>query len=625
MKPNNETNAMNKLLATIRGDEDSPPQDVSTATTTEESRDSLPKRILSAASDMLSRIDISRKLRIGVDIGSHSAKFVIVEMTRGGGILKAYWTREKKSLEEADLIYELTTELRKNLKAIAKGWSYKNIPVYLSISGRNLIMKKLSLPKMPAKEMKNAMTLKLTKEIESSPENVVFGYRINSPSSETQQIKCEVTVAAMNAAYLDEKIRSFEAAGFHDIRPLPVPMVISEQISSRASCVILDIGLDRTGIYVLSENVPFLYREVNIGGASFTEVLTGQFSYSGGVLELDREKAEELKRKYGISHDKVKEDTNADEALSNVPGILIAAVDKFSNEVKRTLDYAASSANLVPQKVILAGAGSSMPGLREHLEKGLGINVKYAGIEDFEWEVNTAENFVDSLHVTIFPVLAAMWAGKKELLIPEAYRMRKLIYTERKVFRYAAIIITGFILAYSTFTSDVATGLKGNTLLLDSPTIMNSELGISAQNLDRELKELDSWKRALSVDLPEGPDIEILLKEISHIIPDYIVLTELDMIPESDERFKNAPQTSGDADFQQKGDNTKGFVLLMKGQVVAEPLLLEAYLYKFKLILNESVLFDGTRILSWNRMEGKKGDRLLFSASCELSSLLEGV
>lgn len=619
MKSKYETDAMGKLLSLIRGEDNEPSAGGADITGSSPGENNFMRRFHSRALKLLSRVDSSKRYGVGVDFGSFSMKFSVLEFNNGKGIMRDSRIMERGKRGEEEVVGDCIKALTESLKRVVGKWSYRDVPVYLAISDRKVLVKRVFLPKMPVREIRKALALKLENEIELASDRVVIGFRLNRGKNEGDEKNYEVTVAAASSDFLEEMIRPFEEAGFTDIRPVSASMIYGDMLNTTIPSMLVDIGLMRTGLYITSGGISHLYREIGIGGQNFTRSLTGRFSYSKGVLEFDEEVAENMKRKYGVSREKLEEDEYKDEATSHIPIILRPLVDKLSDEIKRTVEHASSSLRIVPRKLILVGGGSSMPGLAEHLGSQLELEVKSADHSDFRWEVSCTSKESIRFHEIAMAVEVALWKGNNELLIPSEYKWRRRSHFERKAFRYASLLSTALIVFFSILGKDIVAESKGNAVLIDSGKLMTMELGDDAQKLGMERKQLNQWKKMLNIRLPDGPDMVAILKELSNIIPNYILLTRLEVIPEAMRESDESASLAGEMSEEvEETENKNRFLVLMDGLVIAEPLFQEAYLSKFNLILNKSGFFDRTRIMSWERVKEKDMERLSFSISCRL-------
>ena len=586
-------------------------------------------RVKSKLTALVSRIDPLMRYRVGIDIGHFSVKFVIIERVGENEFLRDWWIIDRKGEGYSDSVAEMIQVLEEKLLPMVGRWSCHEVPLYIALLGKRVLVKKLTMPVIPDKEIKRALLLKFENEIAALPEDIGFGYHVSSMIDDNGEEGLEVTTAVARAELLEAVITPFEAAGFSHVTILASSMLFSNQMKSAEPNLIVDIGFEKTGVYVTSGEDRYLYREIAMGGNSFTDSITGRFSYSKGVLELKREAAEILKKKYGLLKERVEKDDNADEAYAHIPAILRPTVDKLTNEIRRTSEYLSSGSSWRPEKILLVGGGSSLAGLSEYLEAELESGVRYITFEDLGMSgMGETANDIP-VHELAHALSSAVWMGKSESLTHPAYRVRTMMRFEGKLFKYAALVLAACIISYSSFTHNMFSRFHADTVLINSSTLLAGSFGSDMIGLSKERSYLETMKTVLDYPLPEGPEAVTVLRELSHIIPDYVLVTRLDLIPrgdsaEVDEEFE---VVNPDMRIRNYGvdeeESTDAYSVIIDGVIKSEPLFLEAYLSKFNLILRNSGVFQHSDIISWERGEGKDSNRIKFSINCKLNEKIE--
>jgi Tfp pilus assembly PilM family ATPase len=573
---------------------------------------------------LLGRIVPSKRFSVGIDLGAYSARFVVVEKRGKGEFLRDSWKVEKGGRNESEAFDEVVDLLTKSLKRIAGMWTHREIPVFLAISGRDEIVKKLAMPAMPRRELKKALILKFEKELTSQADDITIGYCVRRDRSPEEEQNPEITAAMFKSESLEDITRPFEAAGFLSVNPVASSMLYSRVMPGEQECMLVDIGLEKTIVYAASPGKPYLYREIAFGGASLTGVLTGRFSYAKGVLELNSEAAENLKRKYGVSSEHRVADHSGDAALSYIPIILRTELAKLTDELRRTLDYAKTGLGIMPPVLCLSGGGSSLPGLVPYLEQGLGVKVKLVAFDDLRLVVGSDASSRVPPHELGLALAAAKWNEPQGILLTRASWLRRTMGTETRLFRTAAVLLAGFIALYSSKSVGVVRESKVDTVLTNYSTLMASDLGLRAKELDEEKKALTGQRSILSFTPPVRPDVVSLLREVSHIVPTQVTLTRMEMVPEGSSAGDISSSTPEIVKLSEEATESKSSTLYLEGVVNADRLLLESELSGFTRTLQSSGLFQGVKVLAWGRDTGNKRESLSFALTVDIADWSEG-
>jgi type IV pilus assembly protein PilM len=121
---------------------------------------------------------------------------------------------------------------------------------------------------------------------------------------------------------------------------------------------LLNIGAAITNLNIVEGGIPYLSRDIQMGGNNFTQKIAD-------TLDLDFNPAEELK----LQPD--------DERFDKASGALEHLFTNLTNEIRISFDYYESQSASSVVKIFLSGGGSLLKGLRDSLAAILGIEVEY--------------------------------------------------------------------------------------------------------------------------------------------------------------------------------------------------------------------------------------------------------
>jgi type IV pilus assembly protein PilM len=233
--------------------------------------------------------------------------------------------------------------------------------VTIAVSGRELIVKKVQLPRVPLKELGDAIQLEAEHHIPFAIDEVFLDYQVVAETGGSM----EVLLVAVKKSKVTEYLAVADEAG---LSPLIVDLdgfALENQYEVNAgdlgadAVALIDIGASVMKTNVIRGRASIFARDIPFGGHNYTHAIAQQ-------LGISFEQAEAAK----IGHDP---SVNWDDM---VPA-LEAVSRELSLEVQRTFDYFASSAESERiGKIVLSGGGSRLAGLDEFLSSSWGIPVE---------------------------------------------------------------------------------------------------------------------------------------------------------------------------------------------------------------------------------------------------------
>lgn len=361
----------------------------------------------------------------------------------------------------------------------------------------------LSLPKINNQDLREMIYLQLEEHIPLKAEEVVFDYDLILEDDKSLMIE----VSAVSNEIIEMYLSIFKQAGL-----VPISFEIEAQAITRAvvprgensTVMVVDFGYNRTGVSISYNGHILFTTTLDIGGLSLTEMLAKNFS-------LTFEKAEELKRSYGLSS------TAKD---NDIFPIIINGVSVLHDELDKQYIYWKTHsenngfAHKKIDRIILCGGNANMVGLAEYLEASMKIKVEYANawtnISDMKMNVPDM-SFEDSLsYVTVLGLAIESFSEKTESVI------NVLPENEKKYIRFE--YLTRLLTIFLNLLSLV--GVVAILLLVPSYL-----LSVSKENfVEKELEEFN-------ISNPEVTTLNIdkLIKEINSKLT---FLTKIDLNPE---------------------------------------------------------------------------------------------
>ncbi len=231
----------------------------------------------------------------------------------------------------------------------------------IGICGRELIIKKIEIPEVPANELAGAVQLEAEHHIPFAADEVSLDYHIIG----RRQGVMDLILVAVKKAKVAEYITVVEEAGLNAVVVDVDGFAIENQYEINTSApeeetvALIDIGASVMKTNVTRGGASIFARDIPFGGNRYTEAIAS-------AMSLSFEDAETAKLGHGTA-----------------PAAIAPAMESVSRElsleVQRTFDYFASTAESERiGKIVLSGGCAGLPGLTDFLASTWGIPVEVA-------------------------------------------------------------------------------------------------------------------------------------------------------------------------------------------------------------------------------------------------------
>jgi len=300
---------------------------------------------------------------IGLDIGSSAIKLAEIKETRKGYELKNMGETiippeaiVNKIIINSGAVVEAVSLLIGNL-------GIKTKDAAISISGHSVILKKVSLPQMSQRELREAIPWEIEQYIPHSINEVNYDFQILP--GESPEGNMDVLIVAAKKDIANDYIAVANEAGLNpvvvDVDVFALENMYEANYSSSNEIVaLINIGASVTNINILKEGVSIFARDINAGGKQFTEWIQKEF-------DLGYDEAEKKKYSLGLG-------TSSPE----LDRIALDFTDLICGEIKRTLDFFSTTmtSRETVHKIILGGGSSKVPHIKEILQDKSGAVVE---------------------------------------------------------------------------------------------------------------------------------------------------------------------------------------------------------------------------------------------------------
>ncbi|MDK8173145.1 MULTISPECIES: type IV pilus assembly protein PilM [Curtobacterium] len=302
---------------------------------------------------------------VGIDIGSTSIRAVEVARTRGNApsILRiAEVPLPIGSTSRGEVLEPNTVAAAlRELWAVGR---FRTKDVALGMGNQRVLSRDLTVPKAPLAQIRESLPFQV-QDLLPVPvgEAILDFYPIAEGSGEGGPVVHGLLVAAIKDAVL-ANVRAVQLAGLHPVGVDLIPFALSRVLAPTdvPAAAIVELGGNATTVVIARHGVPHFVRIIPTGGDEVTKQIAVR-------LEISLEQAEVVKRWIGTgARAQTADDVRAAAVVREATNELIASIRNTLNYFVNTKGDGAPIARLV-----LAGAGSGLPGFGEALAETTGV------------------------------------------------------------------------------------------------------------------------------------------------------------------------------------------------------------------------------------------------------------
>lgn len=477
----------------------------------------------------------SQQRHVGLDLGAASIKCVELHNHPAKG-----WQLAGSLVQELPATAEgkpssQTDWLRTTLKAMEAR------EVHLSLHGPEVILRRMPMPLMPLNELREAVKWQLKEELTFPVEEAIIDCAVVGEVWEKDLRKHDVLVAAAPAAVVRAACEQVTQAGGHVVSVLPAAYATWAAVSSllpqarKATTAIVDAGLSDTRVTIVKEGSVCLVRDLPTGSAQLSEALIGVVSGERGEITIDAQKAEAIKRRYGVLTETAEGATAEGIPLFQLAVLMRPVLEQLLTELSRLLSYYQTQMDEAGvAKILLCGGGANIKALAPFLAEGLGLTVEIFNplvrIPD-RLQLLEPEQIADTGTRLTVAVGAAIAQGKVLNLIPQQLQDLKAIEEWAKTFKRALQVSSA---ALAVFLAVLLFGLASARWQMARA---NKRWKTAEPGYARYMETAASRRQAeSSLAIAQGfldaqPVWDGVLKELSLIMPAPLVAEEITITP----------------------------------------------------------------------------------------------
>ena len=346
---------------------------------------------------------ISAKNRlIGIDIGSHAIKIAEIDDSKKGMSLKNFGTIElpqesilEGSIKEMEIVSSALTSLLTNLKI-------KNKNVATSISGFSVIVKRITIPK--EEDVEKSIQNEAEQYIPFDINDVNLDFQILQPEEETEEEEEEkkgvmdVLLVAAKKDIVEEYISLLHLTDLNpvvlDIDAFALQNAFEISNHEQSGChALVNIGAQQLTINIIKDGTSIFTRDTSYGGLQITSEIQQQLHIPYQEAEMIKLGAKQLEA----------------DKKPIIEEIFSSTVSKWTQEIKRALDFVTTTFRDVKvENLLLSGGSSLIKGFSKYL--GLETGLKIEMFNPFG-NLDINEKSFDTNYLNYYAPMAAISVG----------------------------------------------------------------------------------------------------------------------------------------------------------------------------------------------------------------------
>lgn len=242
---------------------------------------------------------------LGIDIGTNSIKAIQLGRQGDTVTLENYGELHQPDLLQAlqdparvSANEELEVAISAAINQLLTALALEERRATMALPAQAVLFDVLSLPQVEGKELHNAVLYRAERILSAPLDEVVLDWEVigNRPATQENTPGVEVLIAAVSRDVVDQYVRIAQGAGIQLAGLEAEPFALARVASRLTDGVfaILDFGGSRSTLTIAENTKIHAVREVSLTGTKLTTALAS-------ALSVDMDRAEELKREYGLT------------------------------------------------------------------------------------------------------------------------------------------------------------------------------------------------------------------------------------------------------------------------------------------------------------------------------------
>ena len=287
----------------------------------------------------------------GVDIGSYAVKIARLEVSKEGWTVLGFGVEKIVDKNTRDALSKALTKAKVPLDQSA----------VISVAGQGVVSRYIELPLMNKTELDSSMKFEIEKYVPFPLADVVTDYA--AVFEMKNKAKMSILIAAAKNDLIQKKCNLAKELNINlkaiDLDCLALANFFTEIADGQKkdTCLgVINIGKSVSSFDILVDGIPYLSRDIFIGGDDITKKISE-------VLEMDTVEAEKLK-------------WDPRSKKEELLGIWDPLLNNLAAEIRVSLDYFEARNNKTTEKIFITGGSSRLVGIDEYLNRALAIEIK---------------------------------------------------------------------------------------------------------------------------------------------------------------------------------------------------------------------------------------------------------
>jgi len=414
------------------------------------------------------------------------------------------------------------------VKQLLRKMKTKSSHVVSLISGSDIHLRLLKMPKVSKKEIHDALLWKNKKELHFfNDAPTVLHYVILDEEPTPNEFY--VIVIAVKEDVIKNHLEIMERAHLLPemvtIRPV-AQWNFFKALPHQGTSAVIDIGFDGTHLAFFKDESLQFARDIPVGGNHFTTALMQTIFVDNASYVLTWDEAESIKQNRGLLGGPAEGRTTQGIAYSEIAVLLRPVAEKLLSEIKMSIDYYKDNfKSEAMDNLYITGNAIRLKNLKTFLQDGLGRSVEV---------VRPGENIFARISLDsgrIFScqdvIGAALSKGTEFNFLPQNLK------TELRFKRAFSHAVSGvFLLIWTLGTLSFFLMKKNNDLNTVQSIVSESLARVQEQNreydqLQFERSGLEAAALKITAETRSDSTMDAILKLISNITPEELVIDEL--------------------------------------------------------------------------------------------------
>ena len=303
---------------------------------------------------------------VGLDIGSSAVKAVELHNSGKGYRVAAIASEPIPPESIVDGAIVDGGAVADAIRRLFANKGFKTKEVAASLSGNAVIVKKISLPIMTAKELADNIAWEAEQYIPFDIQDVNIDYQVIESGADGARSNMDVLLVAAKKDKIADYTNVITEAGRQavviDVDAFALQNAYEANYGAGpAVVVLLNAGASATNVNIIANGQSLFTRDLSIGGNAYTEAVQRELNLSFDVAEL---------AKKGVQAD--------GHTFDDVKPVLHAVTENLLLEIQKTFDFfKATAPSDRIDSIVLSGGASVVDGFAQSLAERFGFSVEY--------------------------------------------------------------------------------------------------------------------------------------------------------------------------------------------------------------------------------------------------------